>query len=222
MKVIDFSVGAGGPTRVFAEAGDEVITFQINARFDHPDTQTFMQLTAQDLLEKYGRPDFVWASPPCVTFSVASIGHHWTGGRRKYMPKTQAAVDNLLVVEHLRSLIEGLDPVRGFIIENPRGILRKLDVLDGLELRTVTYCSYGDTRMKPTDLWGSIPGWWPQDRCKPGDQCHESAPRGSRTGTQALKTASDRAHIPRALGEEIRAALEAVSTTLPSGFLQTK
>jgi site-specific DNA-cytosine methylase len=25
-------------------------------------------------------PDMIWASPPCTGFSVAALGHHWTGG----------------------------------------------------------------------------------------------------------------------------------------------
>ena len=36
--------------------------------------------------------DVIWASPPCTTFSVASIGHHWKCGNKAYIPKTQEAV----------------------------------------------------------------------------------------------------------------------------------
>ena len=38
------------------------------------------------------KPDNIWASPPCTTFSVASLGHHWTGGKKGYIPKTQNAL----------------------------------------------------------------------------------------------------------------------------------
>ena len=37
---------------------------------------------------------------------------------------------------------------------------------------TVTYCQYGDTRMKPTDLWCSdslFQQWTPRPMCKNGD-----------------------------------------------------
>jgi hypothetical protein len=71
-------------------------------------------------------------------------------------------------------------------MENPRGMLRKLEVVKDLPRYTVTYCQYGDTRMKPTDLWGVVPKWSPRPTCKNGDTCHVSAPRGSRTGTQGL------------------------------------
>lgn len=36
-------------------------------------------------------PDMIWASPPCTGFSVAALGHHWTGGKNAYIPKTDTA-----------------------------------------------------------------------------------------------------------------------------------
>ena len=39
--------------------------------------------------------------------------------------------------------------------------------------------------------------------CKNGDPCHESAPRGSRTGTQGLKGSKERSVIPQKLCEHI-------------------
>jgi hypothetical protein len=158
---------------------------------------------SKELLEKYGRPDFIWASPPCTAFSVASIGHHWTGGKGAYIPKTEAAVTSQRLVAHTRRLIENLEPRLGFVMENPRGVLRKLPVLEDLPRKTVTYCQYGDDRMKPTDLWTNL-DWEPRAMCKNGDSCHTAAPRGSRTGTQGRAGAKDRSMVPYELGLEIR------------------
>lgn len=52
---------------------------------------------------------------------------------------------------------------------------------------TISYCQYGDNRMKPTDIWTNDLKWIPKPPCKNGDKCHISAPRGSITGTQGLK-----------------------------------
>ena len=52
---------------------------------------------------------------------------------------------------------------------------------------TVTYCQYGDKRMKPTDIWTNHPNPKFKPMCKNGDPCHEKAPRGSRSGTQGIK-----------------------------------
>jgi hypothetical protein len=77
----------------------------------------------------------------------------------------------------------------------------------GLNRRTVTYCQYGDDRMKPTDIWGDVPNWHAKDPCKNGDDCHVAAPRGSTTGTQGLKNAKLRSMIPYSLGQEILEAI---------------
>jgi hypothetical protein len=61
---------------------------------------------------------------------------------------------------------------------------------------TITYCQYGDTRMKPTDIWTNHPDPQFRPMCKNGDSCHESAPRGAKTGTQGMSGHITRSMIP--------------------------
>ena len=75
--------------------------------------------------------------------------------------------------------------------------------MQGLPRYTVTYCQYGDTRMKPTDIWTNHPDPKFKTPCHNGDPCHEPAPRGSKTGTQGLKGSIDRSRIPNKLCEHI-------------------
>ena len=203
MLVFDFFAGTGSSTQAFEDAGHTVIKVELDTYFEAHE-RDIMTLTADYLIAKYGQPDFIWASPPCTAFSVASIGHHWNTDRT---PKTEAASFNQLLVAHTVALIKALQPRRGWLMENPRGMLRTLPVVQGLKRRTVTYCAYGDTRMKPTDLWGEVNGWTHRQPCKAGMACHEAAPRGSRTGTQGLKGAKDRSRVPYELGLEILGAL---------------
>ena len=71
-----------------------------------------------------------------------------------------------------------------------------MDFMRNLPRHTVTYCQYGDTRMKPTDIWTNHPNPDFLPPCKNGDSCHVSAPRGSQTGTQGLKNSKEKARIP--------------------------
>ena len=207
MIVFDFFSGTGSSTQAFRDAGDEVYTFELDTFFKATENVDVLNLTPEYLLATYGQPDFIWASPPCTAFSVASIGKHWKQGGDDPQPKTEEARFNQKLVEHARYICETLKPKYGFLIENPRGMLRKLSPVKGLNRYTVTYCQYGDTRMKPTDLFGYVPGWTPKPACKNGDTCHVAAPRGSRTGTQGLNGAKKRSEVPYDLAGEIRGAI---------------
>lgn len=198
MRVLDLFAGTGSATKAFEDAGYEVIKVELDESFD----ANYRDVMNVDMTA-LGYFDFVWASPPCTAFSVASIGHHWNPDKT---PKTDAAWYGQKLLERTLSIIEQLKP-KAWIIENPRGMMRTLPMMQLLPRRTITYCQYGDTRMKPTDLWGYVPGWESKAPCKNGDPCHESAPRGSRTGTQGLQGAKIRSMIPYKLGEEICEAL---------------
>lgn len=106
------------------------------------------------------------------------------------------------VNQHVLRLILALSPEYWFL-ENPRGGLRKMSWMEGLPRYTVTYCQYGDKRMKPTDIWTNHPEPRFRPMCHNGDPCHEPAPRGAKTGTQGLKGSRERAVIPPALCEHI-------------------
>jgi hypothetical protein len=205
--IFDFFAGTRSSTQAFEDAGHTVISFELDSQFSVTETVDILTLTASDLIARYGKPDFIWASPPCTTFSVASIGRHWASGGSNPVPKTEAAKFGQLLVQHTLNLIQDLNPSYGWLVENPRGMLRKLPVVAPYYRRTVTYCQYGDSRMKPTDLWGEVPGWISRPACVNGMKCHEAAPRGSRTGTQGIDGAKDRSRVPYELGAEILEAI---------------
>jgi hypothetical protein len=209
MKILDLFAGLGGAQRrdKIESRGHEYVTLDIEARFGCTITADILMQTASGL----GTFDFVWASPPCEAFSVASIGHHWGGGSRQYQPKTTHAVLSQRIVEHTKNLCLEMKPRSGWLIENPRGVLRKLPCVAGLPRVTVSYCRYGDTRMKPTDLWGHVPQWKPRPMCHNGNQDHEAAPRGAKTGTQGIKDSAERAIVPWQLWEDLLKAIETPS-----------
>ncbi len=164
-------------------------------------------LDFKKIIKDFGVPDIIWASPPCTYFSVSSIGKHWN---KDHTPKTKEAEFGISIIKQTKKIIDyfkNLNKELIYIIENPRGKLRKLNLLNDMNIHTVTYCQYGDTRMKPTDLWSNI-NLNLKPVCKNGDDCHESAPRGSRTGTQGLSNDFERSKIPEQLCFDILLTLK--------------
>lgn len=201
MKVLDLFSGTRSIARAFEAKDHETYTIELDKR--HPGIDWYaniMDITAQDILDRFGKPDVIWASPPCEKFSVAAIGKHWIKGTNT--PKTEDTRKALELLQHTINLIKELNPTYYFI-ENPRGKMRKMDCMQELPRYTVTYCQYGDIRMKPTDIWTNHPDPQFKPPCKNGDPCHVAAPRGARTGTQGMKNAVEKSKIPPLLCEHI-------------------
>jgi hypothetical protein len=206
LKMLDLFSGLNGWNQPFRERGHDVTTLDIDPMFNADFQKDILDVTSLDML---GGPfDIVTASPPCQCFSVASIGAHWTGGWRAYQPKTEEARNALRIVDHLFSLLTDgeRDFVPLYIIENPRGVMRKVIPY---EPQVTWYCRWGETRAKPTDLWFNddfgIP--WDDYVCKNGNFDHEEARRGARTGTQGIDGAPERSLIPYQLA--LRVCIEA-------------
>ena len=169
------------------------------------------------------RVDVLYIGFPCTTFSVASIGAHWGthDDGSPYRPKSDAAKKAIRMLEHLFNVvIPTLNP-RVIIMENPRGVLRKMRLMKRLKRDTVWYCQYGTTagikRAKPTDIFTyGLPNWNPRPPCKNGnpDCDHVRAPRGAKTGTQGLKGNTLRSMIPHELCEELANAVREQWKTL--------
>jgi|TARA_E500000305_G_scaffold33163_1_gene25153 site-specific DNA-cytosine methylase len=196
MKVLELFAGSRSFSKVAEEMGMETFTtdFKDFNKIDYVvDILDFVPMKVPF------KPDIIWASPPCTTFSIASCSTHWTKDKK---PKTEKCLKGIKIVETTLKIIDWFKP-KYFFIENPRGLLRKMDFMNSYNKATVTYCQYGDSRMKPTDIWTNNINWKPRPMCKNGMPCHESAPRGSKTGTQGLKGNYKRSIVPYKLCKEI-------------------
>jgi len=208
MKVLELFSGTESFSKVARERGHTTTTID-NDDYHNPDLcKSILDVDIKDIPFK---PDIIWASPPCTTFSVMSNYRYWDFP----YPKNSKACINLAFVLKTLELIKELEPKYWFI-ENPRGLLRKFKFMEELNKNTVTYCQYGADYMKPTDIWTNCKEWIPRPMCKNGMPCHSEARRGSRTGIQGnvkggLRATSDwskanrvaRSIVPRELCLEI-------------------
>lgn len=204
MIVLELFAGTRSIGKVFEKYEHQVYSVEWDKKFENIDLyKDIEKLTVKDIIKLCGRiPDVVWASPDCTTYSIAGIGHHRKKVNSILQPTSEYANKCDRVNRHLLDLIQELKP-KLYFIENPRGGLRKMDFMRGLYRYTVTYCQYGDFRMKPTDIWTNHPYPMFKEPCKNGDGCHEAAPRHSNTGTQRLRSHVDRSKIPQELCEHI-------------------
>ena len=192
MKVLELFAGSRSIGKVAEELGYEVLSVDIN-NFEGIDLVKDIEFLTKDDIPFI--PDVIWASPPCTTYSIAAISHHRDMGK----PKTEFAAKSDRLILNTLKLIKEYNCK--YFIENPRGYLRKMDFMKGIPKTTVWYCTYGDMRAKPTDIWSNhiyslfnVNGWKPRAICFNGNtNCHhQPAPRGSRTGTQGLKNNYER------------------------------
>lgn len=220
MRVLDLFSGLGGFSQAFKDRGHLVYTVEINPDLPADMHADISELEPAELIFPDGPWDIILASPPCTCFSIASCSTHWWPpgngwsqtkfgpmGQQGRIPKTQAAADSLDLVIHTLFLINVHRP-RFWVMENPRGILRKLI---HPPTQTVTYCRFGDTAMKPTDLWGNLPPVdWSDKMCHNGNPDHIRAPRGSETpgSTQGRKGNQLRGKVPYGLSLALCLAAE--------------
>ena len=209
MKVLELFAGSRSIGNVCDELGVECFSID-NKPFNKIDLVKDIEYLNENDIPFI--PDMVWVGTPCTTYSLAGISHH---RNEDTTPKSDFAFKcdtmNLKVISLIKYWLE-LNPRLIWYIENPRAVLRKMWFMQGLNRTTITYCSYGDTRMKPTDIWSNniydmfnLDGWKPRPMCFNGNaKCqHEPAPRGSKTGTQGLKDNYERSKMPEELCYDI-------------------
>ena len=84
------------------------------------------KITSADILERFGKPDVIWASPDCTTYSIAGISHHRVQEPNGNLaPVSEYAKFCDTLNRHVLKLISELQPTFWFI-ENPRGGMRIL------------------------------------------------------------------------------------------------
>ena len=199
MNTVELFCGLKSFSKYAAKLNHDTYTVDIDASFEPSLVHDLLLSFPQILIDYAKEADVIWMSPPCTTFSMASGNKHWTADR---CPKTSDATEGfmlLMVCERLADYC--VETGKIFFIENPRARARWFLPIEWRH--TVWYCQYGDMRAKPTDIWTNLRNWDGKQCFNGNKQCHhQPAPRGSKTGTQALSPIY-RSKIPEGLFVEV-------------------
>ncbi len=176
MKVLELFAGTRAVSNAFAARGHE--TFAVDWDKSLGGIALYAdigRLGADDVLRAFGRPDVIWASPDCATYSVAALGRHRDGAT----PKTDYARLCDEVNAHVIDLILSLRP-RYWFVENPRAMMRRMPFIERLcrdgdgKRHTVTVAAETDA---PDDF---IPIWERHKRSIMKMKCEKCAVRRER------------------------------------------
>lgn len=188
MLMIELFAGRRSMSRAFEKLGFETKTYDWNPELHTDYCADINDLTIADM----EGADVIWASPDCTKFSYAS------GAKNEFRaanedPLSSDALDALKTVEHTIQLCKEAEWY--WFLENPdHGALAHQDIMKGLPIETVAYCSYGHDFRKYTNIWGRFPPSW-----KARSWCsHNHHPNIKQHGN-----AQDRSIIPDRLCEEI-------------------
>lgn len=201
----DLYSGTGSATYGFEDQGFIVRRIDNDPQFREV-PHTLIGDIFQPLPESWPHPDFIWASPPCQTFSVAGRFRHFTLDERGFaVPKDADGHLGVRLAARALEIVREVKPTF-YAIENPRGLMRKLEIFKDERLTPIWQCQYGNPNAKPTDLFGQLPPSFHPRVCYPKAPDHAAAPRGSMGGTASKKGAVLRGMIPYSLSSELAEA----------------
>lgn len=143
-------------------------------------------------------PDFVWASPPCNTYSYLNfMTRAHERNSKTAEPYSDRAKEGTKILyktlEIIHYIQKHINPNVLFVIENPRGMMRHDPRIKQLIRTTTLYCLYGDNRYKPTDFFSNF-----ELKLKEGSRCH------NKTLPVVNMSLADRYRIPLPLLRDIK------------------
>jgi len=159
-KLLELFKGTGSVGKQAKKMGFQVTSLDLDPIYT-PDIET-------DILEwdykKWATennytPDMIWSSPPCNTFSPM-VYRLKERDVETAKPLSERARIGTKILYRTLEIIEYFlkkNPKLLFVIENPRGMMRKDAKMKKLERETTLYCLYGDFKKKPTDFWNNFP-----------------------------------------------------------------
>lgn len=103
------------------------------------------------------KPDFIWASPPCNTYSPLAYPLKERNIETSEPLSERAKIGTKILYRTIAIInyFKKINPKLFYVIENPRGMMRNDKKIKKMILNNTLYCLYGDKRRKSTDFFSN-------------------------------------------------------------------
>lgn len=161
MKLLELFKGTGSINKVAKRYNYNVVSLDFEEKYK-PDI--LIDILKWDY-KKYSQdnkyiPDYIWASPPCQSFSpmVYKLHERNPDTAEPYSERAKLGTKILYKTLEIINYFKGKNPQLLYCIENPHGMMNKDPRMKKLPyMFTTLYCYYGDKRQKRTDFWSNYP-----------------------------------------------------------------
>lgn len=157
--LLELFTGTGSVGKVARKMGFKVISVDNEEKFKPDILQDIGKWNFKSDKRLPSKIDYIWASPPCTSFSILNSGMKTPHRKSDLKPLTETGrLGNKLlnktiaIINYYRSK----NPNLKFAIENPRGFMRKMPAMKKLPRTTTSYSQYGFEYNKPTDFWSNF------------------------------------------------------------------
>ncbi len=162
-KLLELFKGSGSVGKVAVKVGYDVVSVDLDPIYT-PDIETdILDWDYKNFFKENNFiPDYIWASPPCNTFSPLA----WSRKPQMRNIKTakpiseKAKIGTKILYKTLEIInyFKSKNPDLCYCIENPRGMMRNdKHMINQPYMATTYYCYYGGKKLKPTDFWSNYP-----------------------------------------------------------------
>jgi hypothetical protein len=161
LNMFEFFKGTGSVGKVARKLGYNVVSLDLESKYTPDIEANILNWDYKQWAEENKFiPDYVWASPPCNTFSTLAYRLK-ERDTKTAEPKSERAKEGTAILRKTIEIIKYFqkkNPKLLYTIENPRGMMRHDAEIKKLPNRETTlYALYGDFKRKPTDFWSNFP-----------------------------------------------------------------
>ena len=158
-KLLELFKGTGSVGKVAKKKGFRILSVDIEEKYK-PNILTDITKWdfVKDLKTRRFIPDFIWASPPCSTFSPLVYPLKERNPKTGLARSKRARLGTRILNRAIRIIkyYQKINPKLKWVIENPHGMMRKMPWIKRQEIASTLYCLYGDKRRKRTDFFNNF------------------------------------------------------------------